>query len=503
MKKFLFSALLFVGTVAAGCSSDSSEEETLVPELTLTPNTDITFAGAGGEASILVETNLSSWEASVDQDWVTAQKEGNSIIVAATANQTVEEKVATLTVTATEGSYYITKQLRILQDSGEEPATDLSASATSNCYVVTSGGKYTFNATVRGNGATTEGLDAPTAVAGTQAKVVWQTVAGMVSDLTLEDGKIQFTLANQPGNAVIAACDANGEIVWSWHIWYPREAVSGIATQTGYEIMNLNLGALTAEVANVESYGLLYQWGRKDPFTAAPTLTGTTSTVGAPVYDQDGNAVKFTNSSWGSVSTNTLEYAIAHPTVCLSNYAQYSTSRDWLQASLSNDALWGNPKGNEKDSSNNLVNKGSKSFYDPCPVGWRVPAGDVFKTFTSSGGYAWTISDFDIADTNSDGQTDINDYRYGWTFNLGNGKTAYFPAATRYDGSYAMLMGSMSGYWGNYWGNSPYEGAMFSGAGYTVLAFQTKDTSGNDMITVSPSAGGGRADAYSIRCIKE
>ena len=86
---------------------------------------------------------------------------------------------------------------------------------------------------MRGNGATTEGLDAPTAIAGTSAAVVWQSAPGLISGVTLADGRISFKIAG-PGNAVIAVKD--GAILWSWHIWYPEAEVAGLNSKTGYEV---------------------------------------------------------------------------------------------------------------------------------------------------------------------------------------------------------------------------------------------------------------------------
>ena len=37
----------------------------------------------------------------------------------------------------------------------------------------------------------------------------------------------------------------------------------------------------------------------------------------------------------------------------------------------------------------------------------------------------------------------------------------------------------------------------------SMNTFQIKDTAGNEMITTSPAGGGARADAYSVRCIRE
>ena len=440
-------------------------------------------------------------ESQIGSDLVHRNIGGGKFTVSAVENETLEPMpAATVTVTATSGERSISKKLQVSQEAGKEKVVDLSAGGTSNCYLVTAAGSYSFNATVRGNGATTEGLDAPAAVAGTSAEIVWQSSPNLITDVTLADGRIGFKIA-EPGNALIAVRD--GEILWSWHIWYPKTEVASLSSKMGYEVMNMNLGAMDNKTGDVESYGLLYQWGRKDPFPAAPTLTGTTTTVGATIYDGDNNEIKITNSSWSSTDNNNLAYAIAHPTVCLSSMKQFATSRDWLEADKSNDALWGNPKGGEKDAGNNLLNKGAKSFYDPCPVGWRVPPADVFRNFTASGGYAWVIDEFDIADISGDDAKTLADYDYGWVFNLSDSASSYFPAAARYDGSYAMLMGSMSGLWGSYWGNAPYPGDMFQGGAYAVLSFQIKDQQGGEMITTSPAGGGARADAYSVRCIRE
>ncbi len=376
---------------------------------------------------------------------------------------------------------------------------DLSANGTANCYFISKAEWYSLNATVKGNGAATEGLAAPAAIEAKGAKLIWETEKGMISNLAYEDGKITFNVSEQKGNALIAATDDEGTILWSWHIWAPEDSLASVETKSGYQMANMNLGAMKSEATgDVKPYGMLYQWGRKDPFPASPTVTGTTATVGAPIYDAEGNQVSIGYSSWTDTNSNTIEYAIAHPAVCLSNYSQFYTSRDWLAADKSNDALWGNPKGTAKDSENNYVNKGAKSYYDPCPVGYRVPPADVFSYFTSSGGYSEDLSTCDIADSNKDGVVDANDFNYGWYFNMKEG-SQYFPAAARYDGSYAMLYGSVSGMWGSYWGNCPASSVNSVGTAFSVLSFQ--NTYG--AISTSPNGVASRADAYSVRCVKE
>lgn len=393
----------------------------------------------------------------------------------------------------------------ILDNNGpaEGAVKDLSDPGLANCYIVTQPGEYKFKADNQFNlGA---GLPVPPAIHPSEAVLLWQSEPEMVTSVALQDENgeayVNFEMSKVPGNALIAVCDAHGNVEWSWHIWAPEEEVKGVATSTGYEVMNMNLGALNNNAGDAASYGMLYQWGRKDPFPASATLTGDASTLSAPMYDEDGNEVKLTFSSWTSAEGNTIAYSIAHPMEVMSNYSQFATSRDWLRSDLSDASLWGNPEGDKKDDANKLINKGVKTCYDPSPYGWQVAPADVFQNFTTSGGYAWDYSDFNVADINNDGEISLEDYNHGWWFMVNDKQPLYFPAASRFDGSYAMLMGSMSGLWGNYWSNAPVsEGS--NGMAHVVLSFQVKDQTGKEMVTVSPSASASRADGYSIRCVR-
>ncbi len=111
-----------------------------------------------------------------------------------------------------------------------------------------------------------------------------------------------YVRPKKEGNALIAAYDdenCEGNILWSWHIWatnLPIEAdaieyyhynwdSNGINTDqfvAGPLVMMCNLGALaerptTAGVLNTDTYGMLYQWGRKDPFPPIKTVNNGTS----------------------------------------------------------------------------------------------------------------------------------------------------------------------------------------------------------------------------------
>ena len=383
----------------------------------------------------------------------------------------------------------------------ESQAVDLSAKELANCYIIQEPGTYKIKADNQFNLG--EGLPVPPVINPESAQLIWQTNPGSIKSVELiineKTPYIQFEVTIASGNAIIAALDSSGKIEWSWHIWMPETEIESITSNNGYEVMNLNLGALNNNPGDPNSYGMLYQWGRKDPFPAAASLTGDLQTISAPMYDMDNNLVFISHTSWTDNVNNTLEYSIANPTVCISNYSQYSKSRDWLSESVDN--LWGNPNGYNPDSGNKFPDNGKKTCYDPSPAGWRVAPPDCFSNFTSSGGYAWDFSDFNVKDVNNDGIININDYNYGWHFLLDSDKSLYFPAASRFDGSYAMLMGSMSGLWGNYWSNSP--NSSISGGAFCGLSFQVKGQNGEDWISVSPAGAASRADAYSIRCIRD
>ena len=107
-----------------------------------------------------------------------------------------------------------------------------------------------------------------------------------------------------------------------------------------------------------------------------------------------------------------------------------------------------------------------------------------------------------MADLDGDGTITAADYTYGWHFNVKEG-SLFFPAAARYDGSYAMLYGSKSGLWGNYWSCTPATEDSSSyyqeGTANVIVAFSHE----SDYDTVSAIATGSKADAYSVRCVKE
>ena len=226
---------------------------------------------------------------------------------------------------------------------------DLDTEGNANCYIVTEAGGYKFKA-VYGNEPTNYLKDVEDAV------ILWETWndasevtpnSVLASAAFAEDYIILHTPdALHPGNAVIAARDAAGTILWSWHIWIPETAVktANYGGIMGDDLMDRNLGALVATAdtdASVDprSYGLMYQWGRKDPFTAAGEFNGKSPATWAGEPDEVAD---------GLIS---LEESIAYP-----RRLGHLNNGDWN--STNDDNLW---------------TETEKTMYDPCPPGYRVP----------------------------------------------------------------------------------------------------------------------------------
>lgn len=109
--------------------------------------------------------------------------------------------------------------------------------------------------------------------------------------------------------------------------------------------MDRNLGALSNGTDFI-SNGLLYQWGRKDPFMGAGD-NGANPAATAPL-----DAIRYETIS---EEKGTLLYVMENPAALIYN----PDGLDWLIEPISD--LWSE----------------DKSVYDPCPAGWQVPSSNI------------------------------------------------------------------------------------------------------------------------------
>ena len=141
-------------------------------------------------------------------------------------------------------------------------ATDLSSSASANCYIVSNAGLYKFK-TVKGNSSESVGNVA-------SAAILWETFGtsetpeclDLIKAVDYENGYLAFQTADtfKEGNAVIAAKDADGNILWSWHIWLTDQPQGQVYYNDAGTMMDRNLGSTSATPGDVGALGLLYQW---------------------------------------------------------------------------------------------------------------------------------------------------------------------------------------------------------------------------------------------------
>lgn len=396
-------------------------------------------------------------------------------------------------------------------------------------YRVETGGGYKFE-----NYLNAEGKDATKMINGDtdmtkNVKIIWQTQDAIgdnskgdlvwidpapADDLSSTEKYQQefhrkiYVRTQKRGNALIAAYNSKGDIVWSWHIWvtenepgnvssailYTTYAWNGDGINTsvrvpGYDIMPCNLGALqyTPEGGSVtDTYGMLYQWGRKDPFP--PAIKGNNcadyndTNTGEHYANDNQNLVGKTigtktnqlfHSLAGSKINSTelpdpIAFTIKNPTVfmcgttsanekgdfnnydAVNNDELYANDGDWTWKH--DDKLWGGLKPGAEDMKCFTINSGKnevhiydnygdqKSIFDPCPSGWRVPPGDLWLGFTSTGLNPQSYDEINTSGASSNGM-------YMYMTDWREGPVSYFPVqGTRVGDGGIMRVNSCGNY---------------------------------------------------------
>ena len=351
----------------------------------------------------------------------------------------------------------------------------------------------------------------------TKAKLLWKenTLTGITVG-SVSSNKVAVTGISGKGNAVVAITNDADSILWSYHIWVPEiDPTAGLLTYaipsasngsgSTYEVMPIALGAMNTVAAGatavVDSYGLYYQWGRKDPlgrpgavsvsnnvdnFTATTFsgLSGVTSWVGANnVFNLAGSD----DITAETTDAEMIKYATANPTKFIYDATGKYANYDWVMKK--NDHLWGNGSGYLYPRKAQIY----KSIYDPCPQGYRVAPKDLWNRFTVDGGnYGSQDTDakrdatFNASNRNSLGtQHGYHFYYTAWH----DGETDFYPASGyRNRASGALTNVGSSGY---SWSSSPTQSS--TNAGY--LNFSAS--------SVYPQDGNARAYGFPVRCVRE
>ena len=239
--------------------------------------------------------------------------------------------------------------------------TNLSAAGTANCYIVTEPGIYCFDTKVGNSSEKISGVYS--------AEVLWETFGtatapskGDLLKIYSTPGEVVTFKTSDPlknGNALIAVKNLDGTILWSWHIWicadYNPESKAQTYNNNAGVMMDRNLGAMSATAGEVGALGLMYQWGRKDPFLGSSSISSGTKAA---------STLSWPSSVHSDNDTGNMAYAVAHPTTFIESHGS-THYFDWMWDST------------HKDEDRWYT---SKTIYDPCPPGWKVPSSSVWST---------------------------------------------------------------------------------------------------------------------------
>ena len=493
----------------------------------------------GGEKTIFVASNRQEWEVFCDEDWVDISIDDNALTFVVDENHGQDSRMAVIEVVAGTKPDVAKARFKLLQSSLS--TKDLSAQGTANCYIAATGCSYRFDAGVKGNGkddgksyyAEYHGVEINDAA---YADLAWESTFDadktrskrIISGNPVyspEEKAIYFSTGEIEGNALICICNAAGEILWSWHIWVSDENVSS-SQGNGLTWMDRNLGALNNNPEDVANRGMMYQWGRKDPFLPSPVEY---MDIPYHLYDDEGNLleteeeyyekqdrieelrviVNINNTQTGDgflkwdylgvapVALNApgnIDHSIKNPTTILGCRTDIPIGEyvfDWyLQQDLpgtdgslmqSESNLWGNAEAGTQ----------YKTIFDPCPPGWTVPPRGAFGEIPE--GYACEYV----------GRS-WEKNAYGWTWKGGNGD--YFPSTGNLDVS--GLIGETSEkilYWTAETFGSGSQG--FGKAAMLFAAFNDVYYGIYPILDEAEAASwysyGAKCSAAPVRCVKE
>lgn len=349
-------------------------------------------------------------------------------------------------------------------DSESNIVTNLSPNGqTANCYIVPKAGSYKFLPT-KGNSMETVGEI-------TDVAVLWESFGtdvipndgDLIANVEYVDGYIKFDTPEKftEGNAVLCAVNGNG-ILWTWHIWLTDQPKEQVYFNNAGTMMDRNLGAISSVPGDVGSLGLLYQWGRKDPFLNSSSISE--------------NVLAKSSSGWPaavewSLTTGTVEYVTLHPMVFITTWTL--GGENWCYSS-SNTELWNS----------------SKTIYDPCPAGWRVPDGGENGVWAKAFGDSSDYKESSLYDSVNMG-IDFSGY-------LGSDACIWYPSTGLRQPVDAYGSLYYVGTSGSYWSVTPYTPPYTGANTRWACTFHYSSTG-----SVAPSTTNSRSSGLSVRCVQE
>lgn len=363
------------------------------------------------------------------------------------------------------------------------------------------------------NNPSYDGENALTASDEWVVEIIWQDVQDKVIEFVSSEGQgnnsfsFRTTAAaeGRTSNVVVGLRKKNGSgYLWSWHLWitpyspyessdwtwkegvyiYPvtggavhryqgREATGVWNTlYWGKFIMDRNLGAGSADRSGGSSaYGMYYQFGRKDPFPRGG--------VNAVVYDASGvkKTIRYkAGQDYVSSSVLAPDMFIGHQTIS-----------DWVIAddkSLVEDKVWND---NSLPGSSN-----SKSIFDPCPPGWKMPKIGTFKMMILNGKPNVPEEQLNTG----------RGFQYGYDFYVSDNldATAYFPLTGYLIRNGGSLYRAQDGKTGHVHGYIYYDTQMSYSQG-NEFSYRYDNQKSSEILAAQGAVT--KNVAYPVRCVQE
>ena len=543
MKRYyLYIIMASLAMFTMGCQTEPADVLQAEPDyanLTLSSRS-VVLAADECVKTVFVATNREELQVDYKEEWIDVSVVGNALTLYVEANNSGTNREAVVDVVAGEQPDVAKARLRVVQTA--VGLVDLSAEGTANCYVALPNGSYCLDASIKGNGGSDgnsryiefEGLEIEGA---SYADLAWEATydgdktrsTKIISGAPIysaDDQKIYFATGESEGNALVSLHSADGTILWSWHIWVTSKEIT-TSLGNGLQWMDRNLGALTNEIGDVANRGMLYQWGRKEPFLPSSVAY---MEVPTHTYDEDYNLLETEEeyyaieaeieaarvvlnvnneqrgdgyAEWHYVgevppvalaAPGNVDYALQHPTTFLGCRTDIPIGEyvfDWylqqdlegksglMQQSASN--LWGDSEKSED----------YKTIFDPCPVGYVVPPTNAFASMPLNYACTYLSEDWTKED-------------YGWTWTYGNGD--YFPSSGNFDVS--GLIGETSEkmlYWTAQTFGYGYQG--FGKSAQLFVAYNDIFYGIYPLLDESEAGSwysyGARCIGASVRCVKE
>ena len=302
------------------------------------------------------------------------------------------------------------------------------------------------------------------------AKIVWADEANLIhlaSTPIVHNGGnayLEFEVKAddiKSGNTIVAATKG-GVVVWSWHLWFaPKSALTKIEVTNyqgiKYNFTNETLGwkptswsgtiynkprtvkirieqavgnngikqktdiTITQKPGNIRTgFATFYQWGRKDAFP------GTDKALPQGSFNQDaGDNMSIVNGIQNPQNFYSAFSSWQYPPTGYGYCNLWSTDNSYIGSQGKDDFV-------------------RKTIYDPCPVGFKIPASNAFTGFTSNGQNDGTDN---VDGTNVPQQFKNNCGHNIWTNNAHTATIFFHVAGVRTH----YLCRLLDGYFGAYW----------------------------------------------------